>query len=73
MSSSYADINVVNLLAVCLRMSRSTDHFQFHSLSEALQISIKIDPSQKAKSETLIVEIISQWSLLISRQSGRME
>lgn len=41
--------------------------------SKAWKISIKFDPSQKVKSETLIVEIIGQWSLLISLESGKME
>ena len=41
--------------------------------SKAWKISIKLDPSQKVKSETLIVEIIGQWSLLISLESGKME
>ena len=34
---------------------------------------MKIDPSQKVKSETLIVESIGQWSSMFSLQSGRME
>ena len=43
------------------------------TLFKSFKISIKIDPSQRVKSETLIVEIIGQWSLLISLQSGRMK